>query len=69
LITLQKKVQNEPIKGARWYSKEASQPIPVPVLGPDLMDPRRYAEIRAHTQKLAADAAAAESSVSPTEAK
>jgi NADH-quinone oxidoreductase subunit B len=63
LITLQKKVQNEPIKGARWYSKEPNQPIPVPVLGPDLMDPRRFAEIRAHTQQLAAkaggDAAAA----------
>lgn len=69
LITLQKKVQNEPIKGARWYSKEASQPIPVPVLGPDLMDPRRYAEIRAHYQELAADAEAVESSASPTEVK
>jgi NADH-quinone oxidoreductase B subunit len=67
LITLQKKVQYEPIKGARWYTKEANQPIPVPVLGPDLMDPRRYAEIRAHTLNLAG--AAGESSSSPAEEK
>jgi len=68
LITLQKKVQNEPIKGARWYSKEPSQPIPVPVLGPDLMDPRRYAEIRAQAQSLAGESAA-DAADSPAEKK
>ena len=47
LIALQKKVQGETIKGSRWFSKDPVEPIPVPVLGPDLMDPRRYAEIRA----------------------
>jgi NADH-quinone oxidoreductase subunit B len=46
LITLQKKVQGETIKGSRWYSKGPSQPIPIPVLGPDLMDARQYARIR-----------------------
>ena len=46
LITLQKKVEKETIKGSRWYSKGPSQPVPVPVLGPDLMDPRLYAQIR-----------------------
>jgi NADH-quinone oxidoreductase subunit B len=49
LIALQKKVQTETIKGSRWYGKDPVDPIPVPVLGPDLMDPRRYAEIRAYT--------------------
>jgi NADH-quinone oxidoreductase subunit B len=46
LIALQKKVDGETIKGSRWYAKGPSQPIPVPVLGPDLMDPRTYARIR-----------------------
>lgn len=50
LITLQKKVDRESIKTARWYGKHPLPEIPVPVLGPDLMDPRRYAEIK---QKLA----------------
>ena len=45
LITLQKKIDGESISTARWYQKEAIEPIPVPVLGPDLMDPRQYDEI------------------------
>jgi NADH-quinone oxidoreductase subunit B len=59
LITLQKKVDNEPIKGSRWYSKGANVPIPVPVLGPDLMDPRKFAQIRAYAAKKAEDEARA----------
>lgn len=46
LITLQKKVDTEPIADSRWYSKEAPKEIPVPVLGPDLMDPNRYELIK-----------------------
>ncbi len=45
LITLQKKVDGESLKNARWYQKEATAPIPIPVLGPDLMDPARYDDI------------------------
>jgi NADH-quinone oxidoreductase subunit B len=45
LITLQKKVDGESIKTSRWYQKAPIDPIPVPVLGPDLMDPRQYDEI------------------------
>jgi NADH-quinone oxidoreductase subunit B len=41
LITLQKIIDNESIKSARWYQKEASQPIPIPILGPDLIDMRK----------------------------
>jgi hypothetical protein len=26
----------------RWYQKEPIEAIPVPVLGPDIMDPRKY---------------------------
>lgn len=53
LMALQKKVEAETIKGARWYSKGPNVPIPVPVLGPDLMDPRLYAEIKAQARKQA----------------
>jgi len=44
LITLQEIIDKETLKKARWYNKEAGVPIPVPVLGPDLMDPRKYEE-------------------------
>ncbi|GAP18167.1 NADH dehydrogenase [Levilinea saccharolytica] len=46
LITLQKKMEQESIATSRWYSKAPSQPIPIPVLGPDLMDPRKFDLIR-----------------------
>jgi NADH-quinone oxidoreductase subunit B len=45
LISLQKKVDGESIKTVRWYQKDALDVIPVPVLGPDLMDPRQYDDI------------------------
>jgi NADH-quinone oxidoreductase subunit B len=48
LIKLQEKIDRESIRTVRWYRKgKDAVEIPVPVLGPDLMDPRRYAEIRA----------------------
>ncbi len=52
MITLQKKVDNESLKEVRWYKKGASEPIPVPVLGPDLMDPRKFGLIKEESQKM-----------------
>lgn len=52
LISLQKKIDHESLKTVRWYGKEAIPEIPVPVLGPDLMDPRRYSEITAETHRV-----------------
>ena len=46
LISLQKRIDKQSIKSVRWYSKGPLDPIPVPVLGPDLMDPREYERIR-----------------------
>ncbi|NIP44827.1 MAG: NADH-quinone oxidoreductase subunit B, partial [candidate division Zixibacteria bacterium] len=40
LITLQEMIDNQSIKNVRWYQKGDLEEIPVPVLGPDLMDPR-----------------------------
>src|SRR5512143_2834990 len=48
LITLQKKIDKESLKKVRWYRKGPdSVEVPVPILGPDLIDPRRNAEIKA----------------------
>lgn len=49
LITLQKKIDQQSIKNVRWYSKEQLDPVPVPVLGPDLMDPREYELIKQYS--------------------
>lgn len=46
LITLQRKIDKQSIKNVRWYGKDPIEPIPVPVLGPDLMDPREYELIK-----------------------
>ncbi len=56
LITLQKKIDRQSIKNVRWYSKDQLDPIPVPILGPDLMDPREFDLIKQYsTEKLAED--------------
>lgn len=49
LIKLQEKMDKEPLKNMEWYSKNPSVAIPVPVLGPDIMDPRQYDKIREFT--------------------
>jgi NADH-quinone oxidoreductase subunit B len=55
LITLQKKIDSQSISSVRWYRKEEIDPIPVPILGPDLMDPREYAQIADFTQARLAE--------------
>lgn len=51
LISLQKKIDSQSIRDVRWYSKDPLDPIPVPVLGPDLMDPREYDRIKEFTDE------------------
>lgn len=48
MIKLQEKIDKQSIKKALWYNKKKqdSNYVPVPILGPDLIDPRRNAEIR-----------------------
>jgi NADH-quinone oxidoreductase subunit B len=47
LIKLQQKIDKESIRTVRWYRKGPdSVNIPIPILGPDLIDPRRNAELR-----------------------
>ena len=40
LITLQKKMDKESVLTARWYQKGVTEEVPIPLLGPDLIDPR-----------------------------
>ena len=43
LIKLQEKIDGQSLKSVRWYGHETSEAVPVPVLGPDLFDPRQHA--------------------------
>lgn len=49
LITLQEKIDKQSILSVHWYQKEASEPIPIPILGPDLIDPRDFSKITGET--------------------
>ena len=45
---LQEKIDKESIRKVRWYRKGPDTvEVPVPILGPDLIDPRRNEEIKA----------------------
>ncbi len=49
LMKVQEKIRGESIKSARWYQKGADQAeIPIPMLGPDLIDPRKIDLINAN---------------------
>jgi NADH-quinone oxidoreductase subunit B len=51
LIALQKEIEKESLVNAKWYKKENIEPIPVPILGPDLIDPRRNKDIATYSQQ------------------
>jgi len=55
LIKLQEMIDKQSIKNVRWYSKDPIEPIPVPILGPDLMDPRQYEQITALSKEMPFD--------------
>ncbi|RME08029.1 MAG: NADH-quinone oxidoreductase subunit B [Anaerolineae bacterium] len=42
LMKLQEMMDKQSIKSVRWYQKGDLPEIPVPILGPDLIDPRDY---------------------------
>lgn len=49
LLKLHEKVERQSITAVPWYRKGASEAIPVPVLGPDIFDPRKVQIIKEHT--------------------
>jgi NADH-quinone oxidoreductase subunit B len=46
-MKLQEKIDGQGLASVRWYGSRPSETIPVPVLGPDLFDPRDTAKIEA----------------------
>src|SRR5512140_3574068 len=58
LITLQKKIDHQSLRTVPWYQKGESQPVPVPLLGPDLVDPRQTPQIKQRAAEYLASVAA-----------
>ncbi len=48
-VRLQEKIDGQSIRHVPWYQKEGGEAVPVPVLGPDLVDMRRAQEIAEKT--------------------
>ena len=49
-LKLFEKIESQSIRTVPWYRKGEIEAIPVPVLGPDLIDLRRAVEIKGYTQ-------------------
>lgn len=59
LMKLQEKIDSESITRVRWYGKDDIPAIPVPLLGPDIIDPRENVMIKEFASKPAPAPAAA----------
>jgi NADH-quinone oxidoreductase subunit B len=53
-IKLMEKIDKQSIKNVAWYRKEPIPAIPIPILGPDVIDPRQITQIQKYTQTIAA---------------
>src|SRR3990172_5662530 len=53
LMRVQEKIDGESVMSARWYRAKFSEAVPVPILGPDLMDPREFAMIKERAARRA----------------
>ncbi len=52
LMKIQERIRGESIKTSRWYQKGADRAeIPIPMLGPDLIDPQTIELIKNHSEK------------------
>jgi len=46
MIKLHEKIERQSIREVPWYKKDQAEVIPIPVLGPDIVDLRRTSEIK-----------------------
>jgi hypothetical protein len=56
LISLQKKIDGQSLSNmddVPWYGVGPSDPVPIPVLGPDIIDPRQMELIRQQAERAA----------------
>lgn len=60
LLKLHEKVERQSITKVPWYRRGGSEFVPVPILGPDIFDPRQVQLIREHTLGAGASAAVEE---------
>ncbi len=51
LMTLQKKIDSQRVQEVPWYRRGPAEEVPVPILGPDLIDPRQIPLIREEAAK------------------
>jgi NADH-quinone oxidoreductase subunit B len=55
LLKLREKIERQSIMEVPWYRKGESEAVPVPMLGPDIFDPRQVQLIKEHTLAVAAE--------------
>ncbi len=65
LLKVHQKVERQSITSVPWYRKDNSGFVPVPVLGPDIFDPRQVQLIKQHTIKAAPKPAPAKAAPAP----
>jgi len=49
ILKLHEKVERQSIAKVPWYRKDGTEFVPVPVLGPDIFDPRKVQVIKEYT--------------------
>jgi NADH-quinone oxidoreductase subunit B len=59
-MAIHEKIDTQSISKVRWYQEAELEPLPVPVLGPDLMDPRDYSKMVAAAEEKPKEKAPAE---------
>jgi NADH-quinone oxidoreductase subunit B len=64
-IKLMEKIDKQSIKTLAWYGKDPIAGIPVPLLGPDVVDPRQIPEIVKYTQTIAANETPGDTALTP----
>jgi NADH-quinone oxidoreductase subunit B len=50
LMKVQEKIDNESLRTVRWYRPEPVEPLPIPVLGPDLINLRDLPKIQSQAE-------------------
>jgi NADH-quinone oxidoreductase subunit B len=53
LLKLREKIERQSIMQVPWYRKDQTESIPIPILGPDIFDPRQVELIKEHTLAVA----------------
>ena len=52
-ITLHKKIETQSLRTVPWYRAGEDPGVPIPILGPDIIDPRQAELIRRQAERAA----------------